>query len=356
MVELWYGLLSITLVLFAVLDGWNIGAGAVHFVIGRSAGERRALMAALGPLWSWHEVWLIAAGGTLLLAFPAVLAAAFSGFYLALWMVLWGLMLRGIAIEVAGHIGDGLWQSAWDAIFAAASLLLAVLFGAAFGNVLRGVPLDASGAFGMALFTDFGVRGQVGILDWYTLSVAVFTVLALAAHGATYLGVTAPPPLAARSVSLARRLWMAALPAFVGVSIATASVRPELFDGLRRRPLAWLAVAAVAAGAWAIATGLRRASPVRALAGSSAVLAGIVGAAAVSLFPVMLHSTLDQARSITAYQAATAGRSLALALWWWPLAFVLAFAYAALVLRRYGVAAAPAPGAGAPAAADDLHA
>ena len=132
-------------------------------------------------------MWLLAFGGTFLLAFPRVMATSFAGFYLALWLVLWSFILRGVSIEVGGHIDDRLWQSWWDFVFAVSSVLLAVLFGAALGNVIRGVPLDESGKFSMSLFTDFGVRGRVGILDWYTVSVAVFTTVLLAAHGATYL-------------------------------------------------------------------------------------------------------------------------------------------------------------------------
>ena len=334
MVELWFGLLSLTLVLFAVLDGWNIGAGVVHFAVGRTDRERRDVMTALGPLWSWHEVWLIAAGGTMLLAFPAVLATAFSGFYLALWMVLWSLVLRGIAIEVAGHIDNPLWQTAWDVIFAAGSVLLAILFGAAFGNVMRGVPLDASGAFRMALFTDFGVRGEVGILDWYTVSVAVFTVAMLAAHGANYLLATAAPAIADRCARIAPPLWIAATVLFLIVSIESWIVRPEFYASLVRSPLAWVAVVVVAVGAYLIATGLTRAAGRRALAGSSAVIAGIIGAAAASQFPVMLPSTIAPEHAMTAYGEATAPLGLRIATLWWPLAFVLSVGYAFVVYRN----------------------
>jgi cytochrome d ubiquinol oxidase subunit II len=335
MVPLWYTLLTITLVLFAVLDGWNIGAGVVHLAVGRSDRERRDVMTALGPLWSWHEVWLIAAGGTMLLAFPGVLATAFSGFYLALWMVLWSLVLRGMAIEVAGHIDNPLWQTAWDVVFAGGSALLAILFGAAFGNVMRGVPLDASGAFRMALFTDFGVRGEVGILDWYTVSVAVFTVAMLAAHGVNYLLATGTRVIADRSERLAPRLWIAASVLFLVVSIETWIVRPAFYASLVRSPVAWLAVAAVAVGASLIATGLTSRNGRRALAGSSAVIAGIIGAAAASLFPVMLPSTIAPEHAMTAYGEATATRGLTIGTYWWPLAFVLSAAYAVVILRHY---------------------
>ena len=335
MVEVWYTLLTITLVLFAVLDGWNIGVGIVHRVVGTTDRERRDVMRALGPLWSWHEVWLIAAGGTMLLAFPGILTTAFSGFYLALWMVLWCLVLRGMSIEVAGHLDQPLWQTAWDTIFVFASVLLAVLFGAAFGNLIRGVPLDTSGAFRMPLFTDFGVRGQVGILDWYTVSVAVFSVVLLAGHGLNYLMATAASAIAGRSSALAPRTWIAAATLFVIVSIETWIVRPAFFASLPARPIAWLAVVVIAAGAFLIATALRRADGRRALAGSSALIVGILSAAAASLFPVMLPSTIAPEHALTAYGEATAIHGLTLATFWWPVAFVLAIAYAVVIHRHY---------------------
>src|SRR5262245_12953770 len=98
MVEIWFALLCFMLIRFVVLDGWDMGAGALHLIVAKNPIERREVIAAIGPLWSWHEVWLVGAGGTFLLAFPAILAAAFSGFYLALWMVLWTFVLRGISI------------------------------------------------------------------------------------------------------------------------------------------------------------------------------------------------------------------------------------------------------------------
>jgi cytochrome bd ubiquinol oxidase subunit II len=145
LVELWFALLCFMLTMFVVLDGWDIGAGALHFLVAKNDPERRQVIAAIGPLWSWHEVWLVAAGGTFVLAFPELMAVSFSGFYLALWMVLWSFVLRGISIEVGGHINDSVWRSGWDFVFAASNVLLAIPFGTALGNVIRGVPIDGSG-------------------------------------------------------------------------------------------------------------------------------------------------------------------------------------------------------------------
>ena len=134
-------------------------------------------------MWDGNEVWLLAAGGTLYFAFPALYASSFSGFYLPLMIVLWLLILRGTAIEFRNHIQSLVWQPLWDAVFAGSSALLAVFFGAALGNVVRGVPLDASGEFFLPLWTDFTAGKETGILDWYTLLIAVAALLTLALHG-----------------------------------------------------------------------------------------------------------------------------------------------------------------------------
>jgi cytochrome bd ubiquinol oxidase subunit II len=333
MIELWFGLLCFMLITFTVLDGWNFGAGVLHLIVAKTTDERRHVVAALGPAWSWHEVWLVAAGGVFLLAFPKVMAAAFSGFYLALWLVLWAFIGRGMSIEVGGHVDDELWQTGWDVAFAASSLLLAVLFGVALGNVIRGVPLDQAGRFSMSLFTNFSVHGRVGILDWYTLSVGVFAVALLTAHGAAYLTTTAEGPVHERSVGWMRRLWIAVLALFPVVTLETWFVRPEMFSAMMRRPVAWLAVAGLGIGAWMVWTGIRRRRGGWTLAGSSAVIAGLLAAAAAAVFPVMLRSTMS-GPSLTVHDGATE-EGLRLALLWWPIAMLLAAGYFVVIVRRF---------------------
>ena len=342
MAELWFALLCFMLTMFVVLDGWDIGAGALHLAVAKTDAERRQVIAAIGPLWSWHEVWLLAAGGTFLLAFPRLMAVAFAGFYLALWMVLWSFILRGISIEVGGHINDTLWRSAWDFVFTASNLLLAILFGTALGNVIRGVPLDETGRFSMSLFTDFRATGRVGILDWYTLSVAVFATMLLVAHGATYLRLKTVGPVHERSKRLARQVWLIAAVLFVVVSIETDFVRPELYQAMLTRPLAWLPVVVLVVAAWAVWTGLRGNDEKRAFAGSCGVIVGLLGGAAASLFPVVLHSTLGSEHSLTAYTGATSERGLRVALIWWPVAVVLALTYFFVIMRIYAGKVRPA--------------
>src|SRR5262249_17276236 len=228
MIAAWYGIVSFMLIVYVALDGRNFGAGMIHWSVAKTPQERRQVIAAIGPLWSWHEVWLVGFGGTLVAVFPRLMASAFSGYYLALMLILWGLILRGISIEVGGHIDDRLWQGFWDFVFVVANFLLAILFGAAAGNVARGVPLDAEGNFSMAFFTDFRTSGYVGLLDWYTVSVAVFAVVILAAHGANYLTLKTEGAVHDRSTKIAKYLWIAVVPLFLLISIETLLVRPDL--------------------------------------------------------------------------------------------------------------------------------
>src|SRR5215813_3792733 len=171
MIELWYAIAALMFAIYVVLDGFDLGAGIVAPLVARTDSERRQVLAAIGPYWDGNEVWLLAAGGALFVAFPKVLAAGLSGFYLAIMLVLWCLLLRGISIEFRSHVRNAQWRGLWDVVLALASGLLALFFGVALGNLLRGLPLDPDGWFGLALFTNFLARPPVGILDWYTVLV-----------------------------------------------------------------------------------------------------------------------------------------------------------------------------------------
>jgi cytochrome bd ubiquinol oxidase subunit II len=322
------------LITYVVLDGRNWGAGMLHWLVARTPEERRQVVAAIGPLWSWHEVWLIAFGGTLVAVFPRLMASAFAGYYLALFLILWGLILRGVSIEVGGHINDRMWQDYWDFVFVFANFLLAVLFGAAAGNVARGVPLDEHGDFAMAFFTNFGVRGEVGLLDWYTVSVAVFAVVVLAAHGATYLALKTEGPVHDRSEAYARNLWMMAGPLFVVVSVESWFVRP-VFGRAVANPLCWLGALVVLLGLAMLVSGLITRQEGCAFVGSNLLLGGVLATGSAAIFPVMLYSTLAPENSLTAYAVASSPSALVLACLWWPAGLALAIAYFVFISRRY---------------------
>jgi cytochrome bd ubiquinol oxidase subunit II len=335
MIAAWYSIVGLMLIIYVILDGRNFGAGMLHWLVAKTQEERRQVVAAIGPLWSWHEVWLVAFGGTLFAVFPRLLASAFAGYYLALFLILWCLILRGISLEVGGHIDDRLWQGFWDFIFVLANTLLAIVFGAAAGNMARGVPLESDGTFSMAFFTDFTPRGYVGLLDWYTLSVALFATVVLTAHGATYLALKTLGPVHDRSSQYAKVLWTAAVPLLLLISVESGVVRPDLLGHAIHNLFWWLSLLLVSGAAIVLVSGLATRREMRAFIGSNLLLAGLLATGAAAIFPVVLHSTLAPKDSLTAYDVAAGPKSLAYATIWWPFGFVLAAAYFVFVSRRY---------------------
>jgi cytochrome d ubiquinol oxidase subunit II len=335
MIAIWYAVVSFMLIIYIVLDGRNFGAGMLQWFVAKTPEERRQVIAAIGPLWTWHEVWLLGFGGTLIAIFPRLMASAFAGYYLALFLILWCLILRGVSLEVGGHINDRLWQGYWDFIFVCSNFLLAILFGAAAGNVARGVPLNADGNFSMAFFTDFNVRGHVGLLDWYTVSIAILATVVLAAHGATYLTLKTEGPVHDRCGIWAKYLWVAVVPLSVVVLVESRIVRPDLPGRAWSNPFWWLGLVVTVVSIVALVSGLAGRREKRAFLGSNFLIVGLLATGAAAIFPVMLYSTLSPEHSLTAYGVASSPSTLRLASFWWPAGFALAVFYFIVISRRY---------------------
>src|SRR5580693_8648302 len=202
METLWFWLIAVSIAMYVVFDGFDIGTGILHFLAARDVEERARMFRVIGPVWDGNEVWLLAGGGTLYFAFPALYASSFSGFYLPLMIVLWLLILRGISIEFRNHIDSPVWTPLWDAGFGVSSALLAIFFGAALGNVIRGVPLDQSGDFFLPLWANFGPGPQPGVLDWYTVLIGVLSLTTLATHGALWVAYKTEGELNSRARGL----------------------------------------------------------------------------------------------------------------------------------------------------------
>jgi cytochrome bd ubiquinol oxidase subunit II len=335
MIAIWYAVVSFMLIVYIVLDGRNFGAGMLQWFVARTPEERRQVIAAIGPLWTWHEVWLLGFGGTLIAIFPRLMASAFAGYYLALFLILWCLILRGISLEVGGHINDRLWQTYWDFIFVLSNLLLAILFGAAAGNVARGVPVDAQGNFSMAFFTNFNVRGHVGLLDWYTVSIAILAVAMLGAHGATYLTLKTEGSVHDRCEKYAKYLWAACVPLLLVILVESRIVRPDLPGRAMSNPFLWLGLAVIVVSIITLVSGLMSRRESRAFIGSNFLIVGLLATGAAAIFPVMLRSTLAPENSLSAYAVASSPTTLLRASFWWPIAFGLAVFYFVFISRRY---------------------
>ncbi|MGO8998795.1 MAG: cytochrome d ubiquinol oxidase subunit II [Polyangiaceae bacterium] len=330
----WFAILAVMLTVYAVLDGFAFGAGIMHLFVARTDAERRQVFAALEPVWDGNEVWLVAAGGAFVFAFPRVYAAAFSGLYLPLMMVLWLLILRGVSIKVRSQLDEPLWSAGWDAVFAVASASMAIVLGVALGNVVRGVPLDATGYFEADLFSFSGSR--VGAIDWYTALLGFFALATLGAHGGTYLALKTQGVVQARARTTGARCWVVALVLAAVATGVTATTQSRFFASALARPWIWpLPLAAIVAGVMSrrwLVDGRDRLDQ-RAFFASCAFIALFLLATASALFPVMLRSTIDEAFTLGVGDATSRGLGVGAIVWTVGVALVLG--YLAFVLRTF---------------------
>ncbi len=335
MPTLWFILVAFTLIMYVLLDGFDLGAGIIHLVAARTDSERRLNLLAIGPVWDGNEVWLIAAGATMFFTFPLLYASSFSGFYLPLIIVLWLLMVRGVSIELRSHISNPVWFSFWDGMFFLGSSLLAIFYGAALGNVIRGVPLNSQGYFFEALWTDFNpFSANPGILDWYTILIGLLAFAVLLTHGANYIAVKTEGTLNERARRISRAGWLATIPLAILASIATFYVQPQVYTSFTQRP--WGIIFPLIALLGLLGAGffnlLKRDLP--ALLSSGTFLLGMLSSAAFSLYPIVLPA-VNHANSLTINNASASQYGLTVGLIWWSIGIVLAVIYFIITYRRF---------------------
>jgi len=324
--EVWYVLLAGMLAVYVILDGFDLGAGMLHLFVAKTNAERNVVLRSIGPVWDGNEVWLLATGGTMILAFPVLYARAFSGFYLPLMIVLWFLVFRALGIELRHHVDHPLWRQFWDVAFGLSSLLLTIFFGAALGNVVRGVAMDDAGVFFAPLWTNFMVDPKPGVLDWYTLIVALTATVAVAMHGAAWIGWRATGEVQRRCGSILSPLWTATLVLTVSTTVATYFVQPQMGQNLQSTLGWWLAPGLAVAGLVGMRLFARREQWRATFFSSCAFLVGMLGSAAAAIFPFVLPAR-DPTRGLTIAQAATEPYGLQVALYWWVPGVLLAIAY-----------------------------
>jgi cytochrome d ubiquinol oxidase subunit II len=328
-------IVAVMVAMYVLLDGFDIGAGAVHLFIAKSDNERRTILRAIGPVWDGNEVWLLAAGGTLYFAFPLLYASSFSGFYLPLIMVLWLLMLRGIGIEFRSHLGDGVWTDAFDFIFSVASILLAIFFGAALGNVVRGVPLTVDGYFFEPLWTNFHVGVNNGILDWYTVLTGVVALVTLIVHGSLYLATKTEGDVHNRSHRVASVLWPVQVLLTILSLVATLYIRAGVLGNFNKWPIGYAVPVVVAGGLIYLFVALRSKNDKGAFLASCGYIVGMLVGAAFALYPNVLPASTDPTYSLTIYNTATGAHGMRVGLVWWVLGMILATVYFVFVYRMF---------------------
>ena len=296
---IWFGLVAVLFAGYAALDGFDLGVGILH-LFSRSKAERDVHVASIGPVWDGNEVWLLTGGGALFAAFPVVYATVFSGFYLALMLVLLALIARAVSMEFRGLVESNRWKRVWDWAFGLGSLLPAVLFGVAVGNVLRGVPVTQAQEWAGSF---------LGLLNPYALLVGLVSASFFVMHGALWLRLKAEGALAERMKKVAMVAWGVFVALYAVATIASVSVSPFLFQKTGH-PLFWVLSAAIVAAAIAVPLALRAGRDGLAFVASAATIVFAIFVTALSAFPVLVPSSIDLAYSLTAYNASSSQRTL----------------------------------------------
>lgn len=335
METIWFIIIGILFSGYAVLDGFDLGVGAIYLLVAKNEPERHQVRSSIGPIWDGNEVWLIAAGGILFFAFPKAYSVGFSTFYLAIFLILWLLILRGLALELRGQLENTLWHTFWDAVFSFASLALAGLLGVALGNLLRGIPLQKSGGVALPLWTNFQPGSLAGFLDWYTLLVGGLVIAAVILQGANYLLLKADGEVMRRSRLIARRSCVALIPLVFLVLVTTPRVQPFLQVHFKFQPLGLIFPIMAIALLVSQLVFIRRKSDLWTFVVSSLLNLFLMAAAFFGLYPNLLLDSVDSSNNLTIYIAATSNYGLRVGLVWFGIGFTLLLVYVGFMYRSF---------------------
>ncbi len=334
----WYIVLMTMLAVYVILDGYDFGAGIIHLFFAKTEKDKKAITNAIGPFWDANEVWLIAAGGVLFFAFPTLYASSFSGFYLPLMMILWLLIFRAIGLELRGQIHNTIWETVWDKAFGMASLLLALFFGVALGNVVRGVNLgmvengvstvEAHYFFLPLWNATFSPQAeQLGILDWFTVLLGVVGIVALTIHGANWIIFKTNSGLNERLRKVVFNLNLVLL-ALVIISISIWHIiEPKPFHNFIDIPWLWIFPVITFTGLFGLFKVRSFKKDGLGFLFSSLFLFGGLTSTVASIFPKVLPSTNNINPSLTIQNVAADNYGLTVGLNWFIIAIVLVAIY-----------------------------
>jgi cytochrome bd ubiquinol oxidase subunit II len=323
----WFIALVFMMIMYVILDGFDLGCGIFYLSAAKTDNERRIILNSIGPVWDGNEVWLVAAGGTLFFSFPVMYASSFSGFYLPLMIVLWLLIGRAIGIELRKHIDNVLWKKFWDAVFAISSTMLVIFFGAALGNIIRGVPLQKDGTFFEALWTTFTVSPDAGIIDWFTILMSLVAFSVLRGQAANFIAVKTEGIIQDRARKISRSANYYNLMLSIIMFIAVSVVRPEMWDNYFKHYWGFIFPGAGIAGLAGMVLFRLKQNDVKAFISSSVFIAGMLAGTAFGLYPNLLPSTINNDYSLTVYNSKAADYGLQIALYWWIAGIILTTGY-----------------------------
>lgn len=334
----WYIVLMLMLAMYIILDGYDFGAGIIHLFFAKKEADKKAITQAIGPFWDANEVWLIAAGGVLFFAFPTLYASSFSGFYLPLIMILWLLIFRAIGLELRHQIHHPIWESIWDKSFGVASFLLALFFGVALGNIVRGVNLgnvvdgvstQEAHYFFLPLWDASFHPGseQLGIIDWFTLLLGIIGVVSLTIHGANWIIFKTNSSINAQLKKVIFKLNIG-LSILILISIFSWHVIEENpFQNFIESPILILFPILCLMGHLGLYRIQKFQKDGTGFIFSSLFLLGGFISTAMSIFPKVLPSTNAVNPSLTIYNVAADAYGLSVGVYWFAIAIVLVAIY-----------------------------
>lgn len=297
---IWFIIITVLIAGYAMLDGFDFGVGILHLFT-KDEEEKRVNINAIAPIWDGNEVWLLTAGGALFAAFPIVYATVFSGFYLALMLLLVALIFRAVSIEFRGKVDSPKWRKVWDYSFGFGSLLPAVLFGVAIGNILRGIPINSAGIF---------TGNFIGLLNPFSVLVGVLSLVLFTMHGGIFLLSKSGSGQSERLKNLIPKLWIAFVILYFLTTIYVVFEAKFLFEGILKNPLFYLLVLILLVSLLYIPIGVKSGKHRLSFLASSLLVLSLVGLIAISLFPRLVPSSTGLNYSLTIYNASSTFRTL----------------------------------------------
>jgi cytochrome d ubiquinol oxidase subunit II len=334
----WYIVLMTMLAIYVILDGYDFGAGIIHLFFAKTEKDKKAITSAIGPFWDANEVWLIASGGVLFFAFPTLYASSFSGFYLPLIMILWLLIFRAIGLELRGQVHNKIWETIWDKAFGISSLLLALFFGVALGNVVRGVNLgivtDGVSSqephyFFLPLWNPtFSPQAEhLGILDWFTVLLGVIGVVSLTIHGANWIIFKTNSDINEKLKKVIFNLNFVLLGLIIISLLVWHVIEPKPFHNFIKTPWLWIFPLITFTGLFGLFKIKTFKKDGYGFIFSTLFLFGGLTTTVASIFPKVLPSTNDINPSLTIYNVAAGEYGLNIGLYWFIIAIILVAVY-----------------------------
>jgi len=298
--SIWFFLWGLLWAVYFLTDGFDLGIGTLMPFLGKTEEDKRVMVTSIGPLWDGNEVWLLTAGGVTFAAFPMVYAVMFSSLYSALMLILFALILRGVAFEFRSKVDSDGWRKVWDACIFIGSAAPALLFGVAFANIFRGIPIDQNGIYQGNLFTLLNPYGLIGGLLFLT----IFLV-----HGSLWLSIKSQGDLHQRAVSTANKLWPVLLVVAV-IFLAASIFATPLYNNYLNHPILFAVILITVLALMGIKIFLVKQAYFKAWFSSALTIVGATFYGVIGLYPNMFPSNIDAAYSLTAHNSASSPLTL----------------------------------------------